>query len=330
MPTMGLLRWIEPAEPSKGAPKLKIPPSEATSQYPPEVGVTPRPLSDTLCGLLRALSLMTSVAVRNPTTLGTKATPIVHVPPPGRVVPVQRSPVMTKSADPEPVTVAVMAVTCEELVSPRVTVCTAETDPTGVLGKVSDVGATAADPAPPVPVSRSSCGLLMALSTTIRLAVRVPITDGLNFTEIVQVCVVVNEPELQVSDVTTKSDAAVPVTVAEVTFRVAGPLLVSVMAVEALDVPTCCRPKFAGEGVRLTIGIPEPDKATLPCWALAPRTKVADRGPFAVGVKATLTVQVPPGCSVLPVQVSVLSWKSPGSAPATPSPDTTRATEPAL
>jgi hypothetical protein len=32
MPTIGLLRGVPPIEPSKGAPKLKMPPSEATSQ----------------------------------------------------------------------------------------------------------------------------------------------------------------------------------------------------------------------------------------------------------------------------------------------------------
>ena len=35
MATIGWLRCSEPAEPRNGASKLKTPPSEATSQYPP-------------------------------------------------------------------------------------------------------------------------------------------------------------------------------------------------------------------------------------------------------------------------------------------------------
>jgi hypothetical protein len=40
IPTMGLFRWIDPVEPRKTAsPKAKMPPSDATSQYPKPVGV---------------------------------------------------------------------------------------------------------------------------------------------------------------------------------------------------------------------------------------------------------------------------------------------------
>src|SRR6267378_7344474 len=44
MPTMGLLRWIDPVEPKNVAlPKAKIPPSVATSQYPLPSGVPAMP-----------------------------------------------------------------------------------------------------------------------------------------------------------------------------------------------------------------------------------------------------------------------------------------------
>ena len=44
MPTMGLLRWIPPVEPKKAAsPKEKMPPSEATFQYPLPFGVAAIP-----------------------------------------------------------------------------------------------------------------------------------------------------------------------------------------------------------------------------------------------------------------------------------------------
>ena len=34
MPTIGWLRWVLPVEPKYGAPKVKMPPSVATSRYP--------------------------------------------------------------------------------------------------------------------------------------------------------------------------------------------------------------------------------------------------------------------------------------------------------
>ena len=44
MPTTGALRWSAPAEPWNVAlPKVKMPPSEATSQYPPSPRVSAIP-----------------------------------------------------------------------------------------------------------------------------------------------------------------------------------------------------------------------------------------------------------------------------------------------
>ena len=44
MPTMGLLRLMPPADPKNPAdPKLKMPPSDATSQYPPSLPLCAMP-----------------------------------------------------------------------------------------------------------------------------------------------------------------------------------------------------------------------------------------------------------------------------------------------
>ena len=44
MPTIGLLRWMPPADPKNPAdPKLKMPPSDATSQYPPSLPLCAMP-----------------------------------------------------------------------------------------------------------------------------------------------------------------------------------------------------------------------------------------------------------------------------------------------
>ncbi len=48
-------------------------------------GFVPMPLSDTVCGLPAALSLMLSVAVRSPTAPGLKVTVIVQLAPASRV-----------------------------------------------------------------------------------------------------------------------------------------------------------------------------------------------------------------------------------------------------
>ena len=46
---MGLLRWMDPVDPQKPAsPKLKMPPSDATIQYPCPSGVGAMPTMGTL------------------------------------------------------------------------------------------------------------------------------------------------------------------------------------------------------------------------------------------------------------------------------------------
>ena len=55
MPTMGALRCMPPVEPkNEASPKLKMPPSEATSQYPCPDGVAAMPTM----GALSAVPLM--------------------------------------------------------------------------------------------------------------------------------------------------------------------------------------------------------------------------------------------------------------------------------
>ena len=56
MPTIGLFRCWPPMEPKKPAsPKLKMPPSDATSQYPLVLGVTPMPTTGWLRRMLPVL-----------------------------------------------------------------------------------------------------------------------------------------------------------------------------------------------------------------------------------------------------------------------------------
>src|ERR1700730_3748662 len=102
MPTMGLFSLIDPVEPKNLAlPKLKIPPSGATSQYPlpgllPGGAATPVPdrLED---GRVTPLATPVRLEDRGPTVVGSKETDTVQLPESGTVAPVQVSLPMMKS-----------------------------------------------------------------------------------------------------------------------------------------------------------------------------------------------------------------------------------------
>src|SRR6267143_2092300 len=102
MPTMGWLRWIEPVEPKNLAlPKLKIPPSEATSQYPlpgllPGGAATPVPdrLEE---GRAAPLATTVRLADRGPMVVGANDTDTVQLLESGTVAPVHVSLPMMKS-----------------------------------------------------------------------------------------------------------------------------------------------------------------------------------------------------------------------------------------
>src|SRR3954453_2173492 len=52
MPTMGLFSFMLPVDPwNRASPKLKMPPSDATIQYPPQVGVGDIPTIGLLSGV---------------------------------------------------------------------------------------------------------------------------------------------------------------------------------------------------------------------------------------------------------------------------------------
>src|SRR6266581_155911 len=101
MPTMGLLRRIDPVEPKNAAsPKAKMPPSEATSQYPlpgllPGGAATPVPdrLED---GRVTPLATTVRLEDRGPMVVGLKETDTVQLPASGTVAPVQVSLPMMK------------------------------------------------------------------------------------------------------------------------------------------------------------------------------------------------------------------------------------------
>jgi hypothetical protein len=145
-------------------------------------GASPVPVNNTVCGEPIALSVTLTVPVLLPAAVGVNVTESMQDPPPAMLVPqlwlTAKSPeaaieVRFKTALPEFVSVTV----CAELVVS--VVCDA---------KVSAVGArvTIGAVATPVPERVTVWGEPVALSVTVSAPVRVPATEGVKLTEMVQ------------------------------------------------------------------------------------------------------------------------------------------------
>jgi hypothetical protein len=97
----------------------------------------------------------------------------------------------------------------------------------GWLEKVKLVGERPAIGAVPVPIKLTVCGLFVAVSETVNVAVRLPGAVGLNFTLIVQVPFNATEPPHVL--VSVKSAGSAPVTEMLMMVKLAFPVLVRVM-----------------------------------------------------------------------------------------------------
>ena len=174
----------------------------------------------------------------------------------------------------------------------------------------------------PVPKSATVCGLPVALSLIVTLALRLPVAEGENVTLIVQFAPAANVLGLSGQEfVWAKSPALIPLTAILLIVSAAVPLLVSVTDLAALVVPTSWLPKLSDVGLSVTAGAgvtPVPLSATL-CGlplALSLTVTLALRPPFAEGVKVTLMMQLTPAASVFGLSGQVFVWaKSPAFAP---------------
>src|SRR6266581_5927541 len=166
----------------------------------------------------------------------------------------------------------------------------------------------------PVPPRATVCGLSVALSVKIRLALRAPVVPGVTVMVIVQELpaarVLVLAGQVLVC---AKSAAFVPVSAMLLMLKDVVPLLVSVTVCAVLSIPTFWLPKFTLVGFRLTAGAaitPVPLRATawgLPA-ALSVKVRLALRAPVAPGVKVRLIVQELPAANVLLPLGQVLLW----------------------
>jgi hypothetical protein len=131
------------------------------------------------------------------------------------------------------------------------------------------------------------------------LPLRIPAALGVKATWTVHPAPAATEAQ---SFVSLKSPAAVTL----LTVSVLVPVLVNATACAAVVMPTVSLPKLMLDGVRLMPGdAPMPVSARTTCPAPDPTvyaiTAVPVRGPVAVGVNVTLTLQEPPGATA-PVQ----------------------------
>ena len=150
---------------------------------------------------------------------------------------------------------------------------------------------------------------MAALSAKLREAEAAPGAVGAKVSETVQAAEAASvAPQV---DVCLKADALTPLRAMLESVSEALPVFVRVRVWDALDAPTSVAAKVSDEALTLTAGagagVPEPESATI--WgeprALSERTRLALRGPVAVGTKLTETVQVAAGARLAP---QVLVW----------------------
>src|SRR5439155_20986741 len=102
---------------------------------------------------------------------------------------------------------------------------------------------TAGDGLKPVPLSATFCGLFVALSVRVTLALRLPRAEGVKVRLIIQVALGVSVPGHSLA-VIVKSLALVPVRAMLLMFKAAWPLLASVTVCALLVVFTFWLPKL--------------------------------------------------------------------------------------
>jgi hypothetical protein len=191
------------------------------------VTMVPVPLSATVCGLPKALSLKVKVAERAPATWGRNVTLTVQVDPAVSVVP-QVFEGMAKSAALVPVIAMLLMLRVEVPVFLNVTVCAEDVVRVTVTGKVIEVTERDAMGPVPLPVSETDCGLPEALSVNRRLPLRVPVAVGLKVTFTVQLALIASG-EVQLL-VCAKSPGFVPAIVMPVRDSAAVPVFFKVTA----------------------------------------------------------------------------------------------------
>jgi hypothetical protein len=156
----------------------------------------------------------------------------------------------------------------------------------------------------PVPESEAICGLFVAVSVRVNVAMRLPFAIGVKVTFAEQFA---PEARLVQSSVCAKSPLSVPVICTLLKVTVAFSKFVTEIVFTGLVVPTLTVPKSNDAGLRLTAANPDPLRLIV-CGlfvALSATFTVAVCAPFVVGAKVTVIVHVPPAATLVP---QVFTW----------------------
>ena len=262
----------------------------------------PVPARVTDCGLPLALSATVTVAERLPTAVGVKVTLMVQLPLAATELP--QVLVWAKSPVLVPPIARLVMVSAAVPVLLRVIVCPELVELRGWLLKVRLPGERLTLGPLPVPLRLTVCWLpdvLLLLSVTTRLAVRVPGAVGVKLTLTVQLLLAASELAQVV--VSAKSPALAPENARPLMVRAALPELLNVKAWTELVVPTVWLLKVRLEVDSAAAGaLPVPLRLTvcgLPL-ALSAIPREAVRDPVPAGVNVTLRAQLLPAATELP------------------------------
>jgi hypothetical protein len=218
------------------------------------VSQIPVPESDTVCGLPAALSATDSLAVRAARTVGRKVTLIVQLAPAARLLP--QVLVCAKFDLLVPVMEMLEIVMVAVPVFVSVTVRAALVVLIAWEPNEMDASDSEATGPAPVPDRATACGLPVALSLILSVAVRLPTAVGRNVTLTVQLPPAARElPQVVVRE---KFDAFVPPTVMLEIVSDAVPVFRRVSVLAGLADPTARVPKESDDGDRLTAGAAAP------------------------------------------------------------------------
>jgi len=255
------------------------------------------PESETVWGLLLALSAKDKVAFRAPDAVGLNATLAVQLAEAVRLAPHVFEEMM-KSPGLVPVMLMLLNVIVDFVPFVNVAVCAALAEPTEAwkLRLVGDTVTLPLEVVPPVPVSATVCGLLLDASDTVRVAARDPVVVGLNVTLIVQLDDALRLLPHDLLGIW-KSPAFVPV-IAMLLIAIALALpLVNVAVCAVLVEPTLTLPKESDVGLMVAVPeppVPRPERETVCGLLVAESLKlsVAVRVPLTNGPKVIFTVQL--------------------------------------
>ena len=259
----------------------------------------PVPVNPMLCGDPEALSVIVTVALREPPVVGSKSPVMLQFAPAATLVPhvfVKRN---EDAFAPVTAMLAIDKVPCPLLVN--VTICDAVAVPTAEEPK-ERLGADRVTAGPsPVPLNAMLCGDPPALSVMMIAAASGPLATGLKCPWMLQLAPAARVTAQEFANV--NEEAFAPVKAMLLMFKGALPELVSVIYCDAVEPPTGSEPNATLATESVAAGpSPVPVSAML-CGdppTLSVRVMVALREPPVVGSKSPVMLQFAPAATLVP------------------------------